>query len=85
MRTLPTIIYTGMPIPVAAGSNSAEGTDVCLLCLYDVLSCVGRGLCDGMITSPEESYLASNCVRLRKLNTEEDKGHRKKNSTLVCT
>jgi hypothetical protein len=29
--------------------------DVCLLCLYEyvVLSCVGRGLCDGLITRPE--------------------------------
>jgi hypothetical protein len=25
-------------------------------CLYVVLSCVGRGLCDGLITRPEESY-----------------------------
>jgi hypothetical protein len=25
------------------------------LCLYVVLSCVGRGLCDGLITFPEES------------------------------
>jgi hypothetical protein len=24
-------------------------------CLYVVLSCVGRGLCDGLITRPEES------------------------------
>jgi hypothetical protein len=30
--------------------------DVCLLCLYVVLSCVCRGLCDGLITRPEESY-----------------------------
>jgi hypothetical protein len=30
--------------------------DVCLLCLCVVLSCVGRGLCDGLITRPEESY-----------------------------
>jgi hypothetical protein len=34
--------------------------DVCLLCLYVVLPCVGRGLCDGLITRPEESY--SVCV-----------------------
>jgi hypothetical protein len=39
-----------------AGSNPAEGMDVCLLCFYVVLSCVGRGLCDGLITRPEESY-----------------------------
>jgi hypothetical protein len=36
--------------------------DVCLLCLYVVLFCVGRGLCDGLITRPEESYRVSNCV-----------------------
>jgi hypothetical protein len=36
--------------------------DVCLLCLYVVLSCVGRGLCDGLISRPEESYRVSNCV-----------------------
>jgi hypothetical protein len=30
--------------------------EVCLLCLYVVLSCVGRGLYDGLITHPEESY-----------------------------
>jgi hypothetical protein len=34
----------------------------CLLCLYVVLSCVGRGLCDGLITRPEESYRVSVCV-----------------------
>jgi hypothetical protein len=42
-----------------AGSNPARGMDVCLLCLYVVLSCVGRGLCDGLITRPEESYRVS--------------------------
>jgi hypothetical protein len=36
--------------------------DVSLLCLYVVLSCVGRGLCDGLITRPEESYRVSVCV-----------------------
>jgi hypothetical protein len=34
--------------------------DVCLLCLYVVLSCVGRGLCDRLTTRPEESYRVSN-------------------------
>jgi hypothetical protein len=33
-----------------------EDMEVCLLCVYVVLSCVGRGLCDGLITRPEESY-----------------------------
>jgi hypothetical protein len=41
--------------------------DVCLLCLYVVLSCVGTGLCDGLITRPEESYRVSLCVWLRNL------------------
>jgi hypothetical protein len=27
-----------------------------------VLSCVGRGICDGLITRPEESYRVSVCV-----------------------
>jgi hypothetical protein len=36
--------------------------DVCLLCSYVVLSCVGRGLWDGMITGPEQSYRVSVCV-----------------------
>jgi hypothetical protein len=29
---------------------------------YYLLPCVGRGLCDGMITRPEESYCVSVCV-----------------------
>jgi hypothetical protein len=45
-----------------AGLNSAGVMDVCLLCLYVVLSCVGIGLCDGLITRPEESYRVSVCV-----------------------
>jgi hypothetical protein len=32
-----------------------------------LLSCVGRGLCDGLITRPEESYRVSNCVSLINL------------------
>jgi hypothetical protein len=55
-----------VPVPVAAGSkawvygrsptaivgsNPTGGMDICLLC---VLS--GRGLCDELITRPEESY-----------------------------
>jgi hypothetical protein len=56
-----------------AGLNPARGMDVCLLFLYVVLYCVGRGFCDGLITRPEESDRASNCMLLRNLNTEEDK------------
>jgi len=59
-------LITEVPVPVAArskawvcgrslagivGSNPAGSMDICLLC---VLS--GRGLCDGPITRPEESY-----------------------------
>jgi hypothetical protein len=60
-----------MLMPVAAwskalvagivGSNPGESMDVCLLCLY-VVFCVGRGLCDGLITRLEESHRVSNCV-----------------------
>jgi hypothetical protein len=39
-----------------ACSNPAEGIGVCVSYLYVVLSCVGRGLCDGLITRPEELY-----------------------------
>jgi hypothetical protein len=56
-----------------AVSNPTRAMDVCLLCLYVVLSCVGTGLCDGLITRPEESCRVSNCVQLRNLNTEKGK------------
>jgi hypothetical protein len=39
------------------------------LYLYVVLSCVGTGLCDGLITRPEESYLLSVCVLSRNPET----------------
>jgi hypothetical protein len=67
-----------VPVPVAArskawvcgrspaeivGSNATGGMDVCLL---RVLS--GRGLCDGLITRPEESYRLS-CVFVCDLET----------------
>jgi hypothetical protein len=52
----------GRLVAGVAVSNSFRGMDVCLLCLYVVLSCVGRGLCDGLITRPEESYRVSMCV-----------------------
>jgi hypothetical protein len=40
---------------------------------YVVLSCVGRGLCDGLIIRPVESYRVSVC-NLRNLYKEEDRG-----------
>jgi hypothetical protein len=65
----------GLLVAGIAGANPAEGMDVCLLCLYSyvVLSCVGRGLCDVLITRPEESYRVCLIVCSRSLNTEEDK------------
>jgi hypothetical protein len=42
----------GRSLTGIVGSNPTGGMDVCLCC---VLS--GRGLCDGLITRPEESYL----------------------------
>jgi hypothetical protein len=41
--------------------------DIYLLCLYVVLSWVGRGLWDGLITRLQESYRVSNSVSLRNL------------------
>jgi hypothetical protein len=52
----------GRSVAGVAVSNPARGMDVCLLCLYVVLSFVGRGLCDGLITRLEESYRVSNCM-----------------------
>jgi hypothetical protein len=52
----------GRMVARTAGSNPARGMDVCLLCLYVVLSCVGRGLCDGLITRPEEIYRVSKYI-----------------------
>jgi hypothetical protein len=34
--------------------------DVCFLCLYVVLSRIGRGFCDELIPRPKESYQVSN-------------------------
>jgi hypothetical protein len=50
----------GRLVAEVASSNPAQSMDVCLLCV--VLSCVGRGLCEGLITRPEESYHVSNCM-----------------------
>jgi hypothetical protein len=52
----------GLLVAGIAGSNPAEDMDVCPLCLYVLLSCVGRGLCDGLVPRPEESYCVYNCV-----------------------
>jgi hypothetical protein len=51
----------GRTISGNAGSNPANGSDVTSL---QFLSCVGSGLCDELITCPEESYrvCASVCL-----------------------
>jgi hypothetical protein len=64
--------------------------DVCLLCFYVVLSCVGRGLCDGLITRPEESYRVCQLYVikkpewLRKNLSSEEKVLRKKIYCFKC-
>ena len=62
----------GRSIPGIAGSNPAGGMDVsCECCVL-----TGRGLCDGPITDPEESYRVV-CARVcvcdlsRNFNSEE--------------
>jgi hypothetical protein len=49
-----------------ASSNPTDGMDVCLLCFYVVLFCVGRGLYDGLITRPEESYRVCQLYVIKK-------------------
>jgi hypothetical protein len=58
---------SGRAVARIVDSIPARGMDVCLLRLYVVLSCVGRGLCDEIITRPEESYLVFNSMWLRHL------------------
>jgi hypothetical protein len=55
-------LVCGRLVAGITGSNPVGGMDVCLLSLYVVLSGVGRGLCDGLITRPEESYRVSRYV-----------------------
>jgi len=45
----------GRSLAEIAGSNPAGDMDMCLLRVLYVLS--GRGLCVGLITCPEDSYL----------------------------
>jgi hypothetical protein len=52
----------GRLVAGVAVSNPAWDMDFCLLCLCVVLSCIRRGLCDGLITRPEESYRVYVCV-----------------------
>jgi hypothetical protein len=47
-------LVCGRSLVGIAGSNPADGMDVCVSCECCVLS--GRGLCVWLITRPEESY-----------------------------
>ena len=64
----------GRSLAGIAGSNPVVGMDVCLLWVSCVPS--GRGLCDGLITCPEESCRLW-CVLLCDLGTS---GRRRLNS-----
>jgi len=49
-----------------SGSNPTYSMDVCLHCMLS-----GRGLCDGLITRPEESYRVCVCVCLSVRASQE--------------
>jgi hypothetical protein len=74
MRTIPVVTRSkevcSRLVAGIAGSNPARGMDVCLLCLYVVFSCLGRGPCDGLIARPEEFYRVSNSVWLETSKEE---------------
>jgi hypothetical protein len=59
------LVYGRSPAAIV-GSNASGGMDVCLLCVV-------RGLCDELITRPEEVLptVARRCVWLRNLVDEE--------------
>jgi hypothetical protein len=60
----------GRSLAGIVGPNPAGGMDVCLLWML----CVVRGLCDGPITRPEESYRFRYVeVWSRSLNNKEAK------------
>jgi hypothetical protein len=69
------LLVSGRLVVGVAGSNPAKGMNVCLLCLYVVLSCVGIGLCDGLITRPEESYRVSCICVIKKPRKGRPKVH----------
>jgi hypothetical protein len=55
----------GLLVAGIAGSNPVEAC-MFVSCVYVVLSCVDRGLCDGLITVPEKSCRASNFGVIKK-------------------
>jgi len=54
----PKALVYGRSLGEIVGSNPTGGMDVCLLLVLCVCVCVlsGRGICDELITRPEESY-----------------------------
>jgi hypothetical protein len=63
------LVYGRSPATIG-GSNPTGGIDVCLLC---VLS--GRGLCDELITRPEESYRPWRVVVFDQETSWDEGGH----------
>jgi hypothetical protein len=55
-----------------------------LLFLYGALSCVGRGLCDELITRPKESYHVSDMIQKQKKSENVDKRSNPKNWNDIC-
>jgi hypothetical protein len=55
--------------------------DVCLLCLYLVLSAVGRGLCDELIPRPKEPNQVSHKIQKPKITSRnvDTRANAKKN------
>jgi hypothetical protein len=51
-------IGLGCLVTGSVGLNPTRGMDI-FLCFCVVLSCVGKGLCDGLIISPKEFYHTS--------------------------
>jgi hypothetical protein len=63
----------GRSIVETAGSNLTGNKDVSIV---SVVFCIGRGLCDILITHPEESYLVCGaCVWSINLDNEEALAH----------
>ena len=65
-KAIPLQGCTGRSPAEIVGSNPTGGMDICVCCECRVLS--GRGLCDELITRPEESYRLC-CVVVCDLET----------------
>jgi hypothetical protein len=61
-------LVAGIAVSIPAGEM-----DVYILCLYVVLFCIGRGLCEELIPLPNESYRVPN----KYSDPPQQRGHRK--------